>query len=190
MAHLRNMIGTKEEQQEIQVYLECFLENSFLQVNLPPSYNIRKYCSGQENEWTRIQNLVFGPEKNRKFEKTFITETDKEGVFFAYCNKQVVGIAAARVKTTSKGNKYGILDWVGVQKAYQGKRLGSALSVAALNYLKELRVCSYVSVRTPQHRRPAISLYQKLGFVVKYIGEKKSAVKRQEKRADVIPAIK
>lgn len=148
-----------------------------------PCYKIINFRNGFEDNWTYIQNNVFGPHKRREFDQIFHSNSEKEGIFFMFSGDNPVGISAGIIKLTEKGNKYGVLDWVGVLTGHRRKGIGKALSIMALNHLKNNGL-DYASLRTPVYRKVAVNMYLELGFKIIFEGNRTNALKMQIIRAD------
>ena len=136
---------------------------------LPEGYRIVRFQDGDEQAWADVQKAVFdGDGTEEWFRRRFRDRPnfDPGGWLFLERNGERVGITGAIVwfrdeaMTQPSGS---LIEWVGVLPAERGKRLGEALMVAALNYLKGRDVYPNCLV-TQYFRKPAVALYEKLGF--------------------------
>jgi mycothiol synthase len=136
---------------------------------LPPGCRVYSFRPGDELAWCDLANRIFeGKWTEESFRRRFrdLPNFDPDGWFFAECDGRKVGIAGAivwfadEVLTQPTGS---LLEWVGLLPEARGRKLGEALVVSCLNYLKGREV--YPNCLLTQYfREPAVRLYQKLGY--------------------------
>lgn len=132
---------------------------------LPEGHAIRTYEPGDEGVWATIMNECVGSgwtvERCRKslIEKP---QFEPEGLFFALCNGLPVGSACAW-RTRPEERSIGYVHMVGVLPPHRGKRLGWALSVEVLKYLKRVGF-SEARLLTDDWRLSAVRSYLGIGF--------------------------
>ena len=138
---------------------------------LPPGYRIVAFREGDEQAWSDLKDGVFGGGPTVEwFRQRFRDQPnfDPEGWLFAEHEGRKVGIAGAIVwfedaaMTRPNGS---LIEWVGLLPEERGKRLGEALMVACLNYLKRRAVVPNCLI-SQYFREPAVALYRKLGYRV------------------------
>lgn len=134
-------------------------------VPLPPGHAIRVYRPGDEAAWAAIMNECVGSNWTvERCRKSLIEQPqfEPEGLFFALCEDQPVGSACAW-RTKAEEQQTGYLHMVGVLRAHRGKRLGWAVSVEVLKYLKQ-RGFSEARLLTDDFRLSAVRSYLGVGF--------------------------
>ena len=141
---------------------------------LPLGYAIRTYRKGDDPEWIRIiqeafgENLAEAPEVTLK---NILIKPDFEiqSLFFATCKDNPIGTACA-VTLLSGNVKTGYLHMVAVSPQHQGKKIGRALTVAALKFFKEKGI-RRVILDTDDFRIQAIKTYRNIGFKPVYFDQ-------------------
>jgi ribosomal protein S18 acetylase RimI-like enzyme len=80
-------------------------------------------------------------------------------IFMAFCQKEIAGTAALKFV------EQGVYEFtkMGVDKKFQGKKIGEMLSQVAIQYAKDKKAKKIVLYSNTK-LIPAISLYRKLGF--------------------------
>ena len=151
---------------QLQMQLEN-LNNVPEHNSLPLGYSIRTYREDDDLHWIRIIQKAFGDNlaelpqitlKNILIRPDF----DAQSLFFAIYNETPIGTICAL--TFSKGQtKTGYIHMVAVCTEHQGKKLGRALTLTALQYFKKKGI-QKVILDTDDFRIPAIKTYQNLGF--------------------------
>ena len=131
------------------------------------TYEIVTWRDEYLDNWLRVKNAAFNEDSDRSlFLEQFRSrhDFDPAGWFLLRHNGQFVGVAGALICTEPDGTlRGGQLEWVGVLPQYRGKNLGEALVVTALNHFVE-RDIKPVALITQLFRKPAVALYEKLGF--------------------------
>jgi len=147
---------------------------------LPPGYGAVSFCRGDEVPWCDLHRQVFGGAAAPEwFMHRFgsLPNFDPAGWFFVEHDGRKVGMAGAIVwfddpeLTRPSG---ALVEWVGILEEERGKRLGEALMVACLNYLKQ-RAVEPNCIVTQYARIPAVELYRKLGY--RFVREWRTYVK-------------
>lgn len=131
----------------------------------PPGYTVRTFRQEDEATWLGIIRAAF-PEMDwslERFHQTFLSQPqfDPDSLFFACFGEEAVGTALAWIPSPSELE--GVVHWVGVVPAHQGRGLGKALTLQVLHRLRALGMRS-ARLGTEEERLPAIRLYLDLGF--------------------------
>jgi ribosomal protein S18 acetylase RimI-like enzyme len=149
----------------MEVYMERSLADCPLpDVPLEPPYGLRVLSAEQAGVWTRVQYGVFGEKQHRTYEQVYGSgDYAALRVFLASCGPEPVGIGAGAVRRTPRNVRHGYVDWVGVLAPHRGRRVGSALTVAAINFLAAQGL-EHISLWTQDYRAAAMALYQRHGF--------------------------
>ncbi len=138
---------------------------------LPDGYQLVRFHDGDEQAWCDLKAAVFGGSSTVEwFRQRFRDQPnfDPDGWFFVEHDGRKVGMAGAIVwfEDAAMARPSGaLIEWVGLLPEERGKRLGKALVVACLNYLKERAVRPNCLV-TQYFRRGAVGLYEKFGYRV------------------------
>ena len=134
-------------------------------VALPEACTLHAYRPGDGAHWERIITASFGTEPGRySFDRTMrrMPPFRPERIFFI----DVDGVPAA---TASAWEEFGFrpetgtIHYVGVDPAYQGRRLGFWVTLAAMHHMRE-EGCRAVTLTTDDFRLAAIKTYLRLGF--------------------------
>jgi len=133
---------------------------------LPEGYELKTFAWGDEEKWVELMRSIF-PESDwtvEKFKETFASQPqfDPDGLFFIIKEGEYVATALGWFDEPAKGD-IGRVHWVGVKEEHRGKGLGRAVVLAVLHYLKE-NGSQKVILDTQEYRKPAIRLYESLGF--------------------------
>ncbi|MEZ4869796.1 MAG: GNAT family N-acetyltransferase [Caldilineaceae bacterium] len=138
---------------------------------LPAPYTLRWYQPGDEKYWVAIH--VAADPYHTFTDETFIREFGAEQALLparqAYlCNAAgtPVGTTTAWFYTDEENEAYGLVHWVAVDPAQQGRGLSKPLLAFACRRLQELGY-PRAYLNTSTGRLPAIGLYLKFGFVPK-----------------------
>ncbi len=140
-------------------------------INLPAGYSIRTWQGPEDaHAWSQVKDAAFGTHTQPQFwfDRFWSRhDFDPEGWFLCLHADQPVGIAAAvMVRDKASGRvQGGCIEWVGVHPDHRGRGLGRALMHCCLNYAARFNPNPMVLV-TEMHRRPAVALYESLGFRV------------------------
>lgn len=145
------------------------LENT---VTPPLGYEIRTYKKGDEPSWIRIIKASFGKNLTETPETILNDilsnpEFDPESFFFATYNNEPVGTVCALTRPVGSST-VGFIHMTAVTPKHQGKRLGRALTLAALHFLKKKGIGSVI-LDTDDFRLKAIQTYLGLGFKPVYL---------------------
>ena len=137
---------------------------------LPDGYSIRHFVKGKdENTLTDLQNQSFG--KHWGFSPNDIEQiryrsqmerTDDEGIIFIAKNEEIAGYNW----TMEAHNGPSSVGWVamtGVHPNYRGLRLGRAVVLAGMHYLKSKNI-SEIELEVDSENIPATKLYDSIGF--------------------------
>ena len=137
---------------------------------LPEGYHFRLYEPGDIVHWARITTIVeeftAQEEAEARFAKQFLPEEDelrRRCVFVIAPDGQPVATAMAWMFEEG-GKRYGRVHWICNDPAHQGKGIGKAIVLWAVNRLKELEpgLDAYLDTQTWSHK--AIGMYLRLGF--------------------------
>lgn len=134
-------------------------------ISLPDGHTIRTYLRGDEAAWAAIMNECIGSGWTAERCRASLIEKpqfEPEGLFFAVCGGQPVGTACAW-RNAAEERQVGYVHMVGVLRAHRGKRLGWAVTVEVLSYLKR-RTFSEARLLTDDFRLSAIRSYLGVGF--------------------------
>jgi len=140
--------------------------NNMPEVELSPEYILRCYKDGDGERWINLISNVFGYTNEAAWnswqEIVQSSYFQPEDVIFAYCNREAVATATARIREADPAGT-GYLHMVAAEPLHKGKKLGTAVTVAVCRRLKD-RGMSRVLLHTDDFRIPAIATYLKLGF--------------------------
>jgi GNAT superfamily N-acetyltransferase len=142
--------------------------DGILQVAFPEGFGIRPMRPGEGGLWLDIQRDAepyfaisdslfmqeFGHDLQSTLWRSFIV-TNHKGVG--------VGTISAWRNCDYRGQDYGMIHWVAIRQAYQGKGLGKAAMSFALNQLAQWHDRCYLA--TQSRRCRAIGMYLDFGFV-------------------------
>ena len=137
---------------------------------LPDGYHFRLYQPGDVQHWARITTIVEEYDSQEQaaasFTRQFLPQEDE------LCRRCVFVIApdGTPVATSmawmfeENGTPYGRVHWICNDPAHQGKGIGRAIVLWALNRLRELEPGrdAYLDTQTWSHK--AVGLYLRLGF--------------------------
>ncbi len=130
-------------------------------------YYIETWRDEYLDDWVDVKNAAFEqPSERSLFLDHFRNrrDFDPNGWMLLRHRDRFIGITGAMVcKEIDGRTRGGMIEWVGVRPEYRGKSLGEALVIAGLNYFVE-RDITPVTLITQPFRRPAVALYEKLGF--------------------------
>ncbi|MBM3472290.1 MAG: GNAT family N-acetyltransferase [Armatimonadetes bacterium] len=147
---------------------------------LPPGYRIVSFRPGDEVVWCELHRQVFrGSATPEWFMGRFggLPNFEPNGWFFVEHDGRKVGMAGAIVwfhDPELQRPSGALVEWVGVLEEERRKRLGEAVMVACLNYLKR-RAVEPNCIVTQYARQPAVELYKKLGY--RFVRECRTYVK-------------
>lgn len=135
---------------------------------LPAPYTLRWYQPGDEVDWVAIHNAAdpANAYSLEKYAREFEANRDLLALRQAYlCNGEgkPVGTASAWFYEVDQ-KEVGLVHWIAIHPANQGKGLANPLLALICHRLRELgHKQGYLNTSTA--RIPAISLYLKFGFV-------------------------
>jgi RimJ/RimL family protein N-acetyltransferase len=138
---------------------------------LPEGYTFAMYEDGNEVDWARLESLVLefpSQEKaleyfNREYRDPYRNELYKRCVFVKNPEGKVVATTTAWFMDTSLGHR-GWLQWISTDPAEQGKGLGKAVIIKAMQLFKDVEPNSDIYLHTQTWSHTAIYLYHKIGF--------------------------
>ena len=132
------------------------------------TYSIETWRDEYLDDWVEVKNAVFEHASERSlFLDQFRNrhDFDPDGWMLLRHGERFIGITGAMVCRETDGRlRGGVIEWVGVRPEYRGKKLGEALVIAGLNYFVQRDVAP-VTLITQPFRKPAVALYEKLGFI-------------------------
>ncbi len=142
------------------------------QHTLPPGYRFRTFEEGDRQTWTQVcfdSGLFDTIEKAcEQFDKEF---TDREAELSERCFFVVDETSGAAVGTVTawydldwqgSGLDYGRIHWVGVRRAYQGRKLAKPMLTHAMNFIASRYSRARLATNTGCVR--AIGIYLDFGF--------------------------
>jgi len=137
--------------------------------DLPRGCSVTTFSPGDEPEWVRLKNAIFGSHTTEEwFAGNYTSREDflPEGWFFAVHRGRKVGIANVLLHAhPTEGPVAGSLEWVGASREVRGKGIGRALVAACMRRLYEWGLDDALLL-TQYFREPAVKLYRSLGFRV------------------------
>ena len=139
-------------------------------VELPNGFYLRSYGRPEDAEvLTRIQNAAFsgswGFSPNTADEISYranMSNTSHQGIIFLSNGDTVTGYCWTFIIRRG-GKTVGVISMIGIDPAYRQLRLGRPLLQAGLSYLSSQEV-GHVELEVDGQNRPAIRLYQSVGF--------------------------
>jgi len=137
-------------------------------IELPPGFCLTHLQPGKEEEWVQLCKACFEEKWTvERFRKRFGSRHNFDPaawIFVEHEGKKVAmsGIDIARDPEIGRITG-GCLEWVCCLPEYRGQGLGEATLVGCLNYAKPLEPDPLILI-TQYFRKPALGLYQKLGF--------------------------
>lgn len=139
------------------------------EVALSRGYRVTTFSSGDEADWVRLKNALFGSSTtvesfiaNQQSREDFLPE----GWFFAESRGRKLGIANVIPRAhRDREELAGTIEWVGTLPEARGRGLGRALVIACMRRLYEWGLDDALLL-TQYFRQPAVALYRSLGFRV------------------------
>ncbi len=136
------------------------------EVQLPEGYKLKTFSPGDEEKWVELMRNIF-PESDwtvEKFKEAFASQPqfDPQGLFFIIKGEEYVATALGWFDDVNN-KEMGRVHWVGVKEEHRGKGLGKAVVLAVLHYLRSQGSWKVI-LDTQEYRKPAIRLYETLGF--------------------------
>lgn len=135
-------------------------------LSLPAGYALRSCRQGDGEHWARIINESFGSEHTVDNFLAIMVHPPcyrPDRLFFIVDPEGIPCATAGAYQFPAWGEQTGYLHYVGVRPAYQGRRLGHAVSLAVLRKFSEDGMTNAV-LQTDDFRFPAIKTYLGLGF--------------------------
>jgi GNAT superfamily N-acetyltransferase len=139
------------------------------QFSLPSGFSIRWFRKGDVELWLHIQSVadLYNTITPELFVDQFGTDSsglEKRQCFLVDNQGNAIGTASAWFDNNYNGTRYGRVHWVAIVPDKQGRGLSKPLMTIVCNRLRELgHKRAYLTTSTA--RFPAISLYDKFGFV-------------------------
>ena len=138
---------------------------------LPAGYTFAFYQDGNEQDWARLEANVneFATEEkaleyfNREYRDPFREKLYDRCVFVKNPTGRIVATTTAWFMPSSLGNR-GWLQWISTDPAEQGKGLGKAVIIKAMELFPIYEPNSDIYLHTQTWSHKAIYLYHKLGF--------------------------
>ena len=172
--------GFQEVADTRQIHMCARLADADLPISMPVGYTMRTYRPGDDRSWLRIHWEAFHalgpgarPWSAERFRKEFLEDPHFEPgrLFFACCAGEPVGTVSAW-RGYEEGQEVGIVHWIAVHPAHQGKGLGIALLHQCMNRLREdgwetvhlSTRAAFVSARAMYERLKFKTLYQHARF--------------------------
>jgi GNAT superfamily N-acetyltransferase len=158
---------------------------------LPPGHSFRLYTEGDEKTFDDVwlDADALGQAEPGLFEKEFranIGAVPERMYFVVGPDGTAIATATAWFNDDFEGARWGVVHWVAVRRAYQGRGLSKPLISRVLSRMKELgHDKAYLITQTA--RLPAISLYMKFGFEP-FIKKAEDAGNWKEVRANLAKA--
>lgn len=159
-------------------YYDIIMYSDFDNTSLPPNVTLpddlkyRMYKIGDEIGWASLESSVgeFEDINNalKYFERVYMPFQDmlkKRMAFIVDKNDKIIATASAWFKVENNVH-YSILHWVSCSNDYQGKGLGKAIVIYALNLFQSLGGSNKIFLHTQTWSYSAIGIYLKLGFHV------------------------
>jgi ribosomal protein S18 acetylase RimI-like enzyme len=136
--------------------------------SLPPSYNIRPYRQGDEQDWYTIQSAAdrYNTITPDLFFQEFGSNQEllaQRQLYLCDSHQTAVGTATAWFGNQNRGKSYGLVHWVAILPEHQGQGLAKPLMAATCFRLRELGH-SQAYLTTSTARIAAINLYLLFGF--------------------------
>jgi mycothiol synthase len=148
------------------------------EILLPDGYSIRTSQPGDEAHWAQIIRESFGDDSfdEARFESAMRADPayQPERIFFVCAPDGVPCATASAYRSEAFDSDTGCLHYVGVSPVHAGKRLGLAVSLAALHKFRVEGLHRAVLV-TDDFRLAAVKIYLALGFVPLIVHENQPA---------------
>ena len=159
----------------IEVRMIRGLEDELRSSELPVGYSLRWFREGDRDTWQRIQTStgIYDPVAPDLFEREFGRRSEllpERQCFVEDALGVALGTATAWLPEPERPRRQGRLHWVAVSPAHQRKELGSFLTEASCNRLRDLGAES-AYLTTGSENVAAIRLYLSLGFGPEAAGE-------------------
>ena len=141
--------------------------NDIPQFGFAEGFGIRPMTIGEGHIWTDIVRDAeeYQEIRDEQFMETFGADPEaipKRCFFIINDAGEAVGTISAWYSTDFKGQDYGLIHWVAIRPAYQGKGLGKAALTYAMNCLAQWHERCWLNTDT--QRIPAVTMYLNFGF--------------------------
>lgn len=132
-------------------------------IALPEGYAIRSFREGDEESYAALlNNKALGNWTVEKLQSILTNPLSPGGVYFVTWGDGLVATACALDRGGAE-KRLGEVGWIAAEPAHKGKRLGMAVSAAAVDHLLD-RGFDEIYLLTDHWRYPALKTYLKLGF--------------------------
>jgi ribosomal protein S18 acetylase RimI-like enzyme len=138
------------------------------QAELPSGFSLRRFRDGDRSNWARIETAVgeFSSVEDAEagFDREFgahISEMPRRSLVLEADGAGAIGTTTAWWGGF-RGETIGMIHWVAIDPAYQGRGLSKPLLSAAMELLATLHTSAFLGTQTWSWR--AIGLYQSYGF--------------------------
>ena len=134
---------------------------------LPSGYILRAYEPDDLSALATLLTRAFGdPWDEERVRRVLIDAPDVEETYVIAHQDRLAATASARVMPDVYAGS-GYLHWVGADPDYQGKGLGTLVSIRVLQHFRDTGLRDAV-LETQTYRIPAVRTYLRLGFVPEY----------------------
>tara|TARA_B100001146_G_scaffold90462_1_gene80138 strand:+ start:251 stop:1156 length:906 start_codon:yes stop_codon:yes gene_type:complete len=156
---------------KIKTYWNLRFEETHLEdLVLPDGYSLRHFVKGKdENTLTDLQNQSFGnhwgfsPNNIEQIRyRTQMERTNDKGIIFIEKNGEIAGYNWT-MEAHHDASSVGWVAMTGVHPNYRGLRLGRAVVLAGMHYLKSKNI-SGIELEVDSENIPATRLYNSIGF--------------------------
>lgn len=140
--------------------------NSIPEPSLPGGYRLRNICPGEEEKYLALMRSVgFAGEWAVADVQRFMRQVLPGGFFVVehIASGELVASAMANHSPSEQHPNGGVLDWVAVSPAHQGRGLGKAVTAAVVRLLVQ-RGYRDIYLLTDDWRLPAIATYLAVGW--------------------------
>lgn len=155
------------QRQGPQLCMERSSLDDLPEIELPEGYTIRTSRKGDARHWARIISEAFADDSfdEARFERVMRAHDAyrPERIFFACAPDGLPCGTASAYRQEPFGPDTGYLHYVGVCASHRGKRIGAAVSLAAMNKFRSEGLQRAV-LQTDDFRLAAIKTYLNLGF--------------------------
>ena len=159
-------IFASERYHEIPIRMRCDDLKDLAPVSLPEGYTWRPMKADEAWAYIEVMNKsnYSGECDERWFEQTFSRDPEYDPSYLLLIWKGERPVAASAAwHAEAKGERWGLVHWVGVAYDERNKGLGKAIVLATLHRLRE-RGFTWATLGTQDWRLPAIAAYMRMGF--------------------------
>ena len=168
-----------EPNEVVSVWMERPNFENIPQYELAPGLHFRLFRRGDEETWARLlassglRPSFEAAMKQWEFEfEQAQDEMEKRCIFVETDDGTAIATTLAWYMD-EPSSEWGRIHWVGVDPAYQGKRIGKAMISEALTRMSKMH--PKVVLETEHPRLPAIKMYLDFGFTPQIRGEEDKA---------------